>query len=615
MAPSQLPILSWLRLALALLIFLGPGYLLLQLSPLRKNFDRTFSLILSLGFSLGVWTVMLALFQPLGVRFSPSVAVGVFAACGLAGIGLRRPWREGRNIRLDPARLTLWAILLLTFLLRIWDVRHEVAGLGSDSYHHTLFAQMIFEQGAIPWDYGANTPVMTFTYHFGFHAWVAFLGWVSAIPMPTLVLILSPVLVALAGAALAFAAETMTQNRLAGLLAAAFAALFNWYPAHMLTWGRYPQLLGLIGALLFVALFWVWLQNGLRWNWLAWLAVLVAGIALVHYRVVLLTGLGAAVLALVYAVGIYRWVDWKRMILRGLALAVAVVALVSPWLIHIWLARQVGHVVTFSGTAEFFSLTRSLGGIFNYPTTLPGLVLTVLLGGVALLRRERLAFALLLWFGLALIPSRSNGLMDINSLLISVFVPQGLLLALGLNQLQGWLRRFSWPGWVQPAFGGLLVAGLLLGGVWADRTVPKYNDGLLRPEDLPAMQFIREHTPTDAHFMINIYRFPFSDILMVGNDAGYFIPLLTGRQTVVQPMTFSFEHLRSPEYPDQLRRLEGLEGEITSEQALMLMREAGVTHVYLGTRGGKIQPESLQNSPHFRLLYQDGPTYVFEVIY
>ncbi|MGH2523515.1 MAG: hypothetical protein ACRDH2_13505, partial [Anaerolineales bacterium] len=48
--------------------------------------------------------------------------------------------------------------------------------------------------------------------------------------------------------------------------------------------------------------------------------------------------------------------------------------------------------------------------------------------------------------------------------------------------------------------------------------------------------------------------------------------------------------------------------------ALALLRSAGVTHVFIGARGGNLKPEMFANSPQYRLVYTNGAAWVFEFV-
>jgi hypothetical protein len=49
-------------------------------------------------------------------------------------------------------------------------------------------------------------------------------------------------------------------------------------------------------------------------------------------------------------------------------------------------------------------------------------------------------------------------------------------------------------------------------------------------------------------------------------------------------------------------------------ETLALLDGLGVTHVYIGARGGSLVPEMFVSSPHYRLLYSNGAAWVFAVL-
>ena len=54
-------------------------------------------------------------------------------------------------------------------------------------------------------------------------------------------------------------------------------------------------------------------------------------------------------------------------------------------------------------------------------------------------------------------------------------------------------------------------------------------------------------------------------------------------------------------------------GDFNTPEALALLRSAGVTHVFIGARGGSLKPEMFMDSPHYSLLFTNGAAWVFEV--
>ena len=205
-------------------------------------------------------------------------------------------------------------------------------------------------------------------------------------------------------------------------------------------------------------------------------------------------------------------------------------------------------------------------------------------------------------------------LLDTVSLVISLFVPAAVIIAWGVDYFIGILGRLKISLSFIEAVAGLILVFLTVSGLYTTLTYPVPIYSFVTVSDLKAFDYIKEEIPPDAKFMVNLYRFPFSDILMVGNDAGYWIPLLTDRQTVVPPMAFTIERVNDPKFPDDLRKLEGLNGQLTTDEGLKLLAEEKITHVYVGARGGPINPEELLKSPNFKVVYEEKPVYIFEVL-
>lgn len=169
------------------------------------------------------------------------------------------------RLRLLPIDLLFWGLLTLIFVLtlavRFMSLRDAPAGMGLDAYHHTLIPRMIIDSGGVPQNYLPYAQLSSFTYHYGFHALVASLAWLTGQTSSDSLLLLMPRVgqfsTALPVLTLTLFGWRAFNNRWAGLIAGAFAGLACIFPAYYVNWSRYTQGLGL--ALLPVA----WL---LTWN-------------------------------------------------------------------------------------------------------------------------------------------------------------------------------------------------------------------------------------------------------------------------------------------------------------------------------------------------------------
>ena len=99
----------------------------------------------------------------------------------------------------------------------------------------------------------------------------------------------------------------------------------------------------------------------------------------------------------------------------------------------------------------------------------------------------------------------------------------------------------------------------------------------------------------------------------VGTDGGYWIPLLTGRDTVLPPVVYingSAEYVKGiNNLAKEIIAIESFDEESTRQ----LLDDNGVTHVYIGARGGSITPKMLMDSPYYQPVYSNGAVWIFQV--
>jgi hypothetical protein len=170
----------------------------------------------------------------------------------------------------------------------------------------------------------------------------------------------------------------------------------------------------------------------------------------------------------------------------------------------------------------------------------------------------------------------------------------------------------------------LLVIGI---GLWGARQrlgdMQPMSSTLVTRPDIRAAEWIQENTPQNARFLVNSF-FAYGDTVIVGSDGGWWLPLLAERQTTLPPLTYGSE--RGPR-PDNILWVDTLTSEfqnkgITHPDMLALLRERGVTYVYVGQRQGRVNyngpyvlnPSELLSSPFFRLIYHQDRVWIFEVV-
>jgi hypothetical protein len=136
---------------------------------------------------------------------------------------------------------------------------------------------------------------------------------------------------------------------------------------------------------------------------------------------------------------------------------------------------------------------------------------------------------------------------------------------------------------------------------------------LVTPADEEAMAWIRDHTPQDAHFLVNSF-FAYGGHYIAGSDAGWWIPLLAERENTVPTLYYSGEAAEQPDYREQVnafaRRVE--EGDLADPEMAKFLRSQGITHLYVGQVGGLLlKPAVLRGSPYYELVYDRDGVLIF----
>jgi hypothetical protein len=642
------------RFALALLLLLfAPGYLAER--ALRQEWPAP-ALVrpaLWLGLSLSIVPLLYLWATTLRLPLTAGALTALAAACALALFVLlwRRPplaRLPGRNERLPL--LACGLVLLVTFLLRFANIAGLALPLWVDSVHHALLVRVAVETGFVPLDLRPYLPIAELPYHWGYHVLVAASVLLGNAPIPQAMLWAGQALNALHALTAAALALALWRSPLAALLAAVAVGLVSLMPAYYVTWGRYTQLTGL---LVLPPLVVAWLQALRRPSWRALLlaALLGAGLALVHYRVLVF---GAPLLALLWAgrpqtagAEVHQGGQWLavggrersehgglrsavasaasrlRSVIGGLwpmiALGLLATLLTAPWLLL--LARRV-----------LLPAVEAPGGLVGGegPNTLSAGLLWVgqnallfALAGLgalgALWRRHSMGLALLGWLAAMVLMANPQvvrlppvWLLTNDALAIMLFLPAGLLIGALALPLEAW-GRFLRPPRRAWYCASLVVATLAWGawGAWGLRSVVNPRTVLADAADVRAIAWAAANTPPDARFFVSSVGW--LPGVARGGDAGSWLLPLVGRWTTVAPPIFVY----GP--PDYVRDTLALQREVvalpTSEPRALLawLRARSIGYVYVGAHNSPLAADALRAEPGFEQLYSEGGATIFRV--
>jgi len=649
-------------LGIAIFLFILPGWALLAL--LWSGWDALVwgeKLGLAGGMSLAIYPLFFLWTDLIGLHLGPLYA-WLPALAGLSVI----LWRNRKHINVGILKrlniqslnwpdVTLLILLVILIFTRFWVIRSLDVPMWGDAYQHTMIAQLLVDHGGLFNSWLPYAELKTFTYHFGFHTAVAVFHWVSGLAMPQAVLWTGQILNILAVIVLYPLAIRVGGNRWAGVGVVLVAGLLSPMPMYYVNWGRYTQLAGQV--ILPGAIYLVWtilearphriessvLEEGTKWSkWrrrlpfnvgemaLAWL--ILGGLALTHYRIL--------IFMILFFVAFFilriRRETWRALLVRTFWIGVGAGLLFLPWFIHIFAGKIMLNFSTQLSTpvAAVSTWTQeynAIGDLSSYLPTLLWLLLSVsvILG---LWRRDKGVMLISLWSFLTLLAANpqwlrlpGEGSLNNFSVFIAAYIPVSVMLGYLLGQITSY--RFKVESASKPLPLTLLITVFLfIVGIWGARQrlsdLQVMTSALATRPDIRASKWIQENTPQDARFLVNSF-FAFGDTVIVGSDGGWWLPLLAYRQTTLPPLNYGSEQGPRPDYGIWINALtsEILTKGISHPDIPTLLRERGVTYVYIGQRQGLVnytgpntlEPGHLLANSNFRLVYHQDRVWVFEV--
>jgi hypothetical protein len=590
--------------------------------------------------TMALLPLLLLLAKAVGMRWNAGVVWGVALLGGAAFAGKNAArWRAAR-----PALHRWWrsearwpdaALLGVTALVigaRLLAVRRLAVPLWGDSVQHAVMTQLMVDNGGLFESWLPYAPYQSLTVHFGFAAAAATVQWVSGLAAPEATLLGGQIVNAVAVLSLYPLAVKMGKgNRWAGVGALLVGGLLSPLPGFYANWGRYAQLAG--QAILPVALWLLWeaaeARSVVRTALLS--GVVLAGMALNYYRVPFYVAAFMLAWLLLHALPDYR-LDVKRW--AGLALRFGLAGVAAVLLIWPWLSNVAGGKLA-AGLSASASAPPSAQQVWvgyrvwrNLPTYVPwGLV--GLSAAAALWAAARRRWAALLPLGwaavlIALPAGRLVRLPGANymqhfAVQIALYMPVALLTGWLLGQVAGRLSRGSRWG-----VAAVLAATVLAAGWGGVRQATIVEPGIYRmvfPEDEAAMRWIGENVPADARFLVNGFTI-YDGRSSVGSDAGWWLPLMAGRENTMPPQYALFNEVPlTSGYTQAVTQLihDLRATSPVSPEGLQILCRWEISHAYVGQGEGAVgfgmqalfSGEELAASPAFELIFRQGRARVF----
>lgn len=614
-----------------------PGWFVLTFGELWRQWKGLHRWIVAIGISIAFYPVLyywmrLALpFWTMG-PYKISMLLGGFAV--VIAWRMRRHWQDLFAFdRLEWLAITVFGMTLFT---RFWVIRGLPYPAWSDSLHHTLLTHLTAVQGKLPSTLEPYFPVSLGEYHLGLYSITAVVEWLAQVPAHTALLWVAQALNGLCGIGVYLVLDRKV-GRIGAVVGATIVGLLSHQPAFYVNWGRFTQISS--QAILFIAWLVTW-EAIVSWkcSWhecktkLIWSTLLAAllsgGVFLLHF----LVGLFYVPLLLITM----AWELWKAyqdkktgLLTLGIA-AVGFLTLVAvapaAWdVVRGFMMKQSSPPVVSESTAR--ALREQY---FEFPwETVPILVARIWLliatglsVGFGLLRRNKLVIIAVLW-GMILC-AMGNAyrlgisfltLTNLGAVLIMLYLPIGLVIGSAVEELVTLFQDRRRQAAIRFVTALVLASGFVASHVRVTEIEPRRH--FVTPEDVAAMDWIRNNTEPEATFVVNTYFWlPHHPH---GTDAGYWIPYFTGRRMTAAVMLLA---PATQEYKSRVVQMsKAAERLAVDNSALDELQALGVGYIYIGANGdfsgpglnaaqlGQSRDAALvYQTPHVSILKIESPT-------
>ena len=196
-------------------------------------------------------------------------------------------------------------------------------------------------------------------------------------------------------------------------------------------------------------------------------------------------------------------------------------------------------------------------------------------------------------------------------MVITLFVPLAIFLAIIADNCWQWLlpRRLLWQIPATTLLGGLVTLTTLF-GIRQQITILNPQTILAQTADLPAIQWADENLPADAKIAVNSWQWLGGT--WAGADGGAWLVPLTERTSSTPPADYVYNLPLFLEVDEFNEGATAVTDWSLPEQADWL-RQQGITHIFIGAKGGFFDPAALIKNPETRLIYGRDGAFIFEL--
>lgn len=633
-------VISWLQThtsaivwSLIAIIFLWviPGLVMLRWLWSGTTLQLDERLMLSLGVGMMLPPIVLNLLSVVHMQWGTwQTWLYIIAFMLLFG------WQQRQRMRsvaeAQPFNWYVYAVIGLlssAVMLRLYMVRDLIVPMWNDSYHHTLITQLLADHGGLFTSWEPYAQLYSFTYHYGFHANAVFFHWLTGIDSAQSVLLFGQI-ANVASVACAYALTTrLGGSRLAGIIAFVATGFINTMPVYYVNWGRYTQLLGHVLLIVMLISWMSVVETGWNWRGIIFAVMTTSALALTHYLVTLFGVVMLGSYLLIWLARDPRWqTAWQTLRVASIITVLAIIVTL-PWNINLFEGRLTkiasGYI---SGASTAYGMTiATFGELAPFFLKMPLIIAAVLGMWVAVARRNWRILLCVIWsilLQVLVVPfvfsipltGVISGFASAMSLYMTVIPLAAYALADTIKFAQSrHVALFS------SMTGIVAIGSVLWASSWQPRIINDGNQMLFTPADRQAMEWIKQHTSTDAVFLINGYP-GYGRSMYIADDGGTWIPYFTGRQTTLPPMTYGSERGATPNSTANVREFYNTlyARPLPDPSAIQLCLDAGVDYIYIGPHVGtvielqRINVQALRYRPkQFPIVYERDGVIIFAI--
>jgi hypothetical protein len=157
---------------------------------------------------------------------------------------------------------------------------------------------------------------------------------------------------------------------------------------------------------------------------------------------------------------------------------------------------------------------------------------------------------------------------------------------------------------------GAGVIGASLFGARQQITILNPETILAQHQDVEGLMWLKENTLPAANVAVSSWLWLGN--IWTGTDGGAWILPVTGRMSTTPPVDYIYERslaMRINAFNEKASLVESWSEPAAAEWLV----EQGVTHVYVGARGGYFDPSELSRNPKIKQAYAGDGVFVFVV--